>query len=83
VLKKYNKKFRFFPLVLNITKIPKKYNLYKKNLLIRYFYIWKTNIIKNKILFLKMGPFYGNKQSFFQFHNVKIKNNNLEIKVEV
>ena len=82
-LKKYAKKFPLFPLVLNITKIPKNYNLYQKNLLTYYFNIWKIYNIKKKMLYSKMGPFFGNKRSFFQFYNVKINNNNIEIKVEV
>ena len=82
-LKRYAKKFPLFPLVLNITKIPKKYNLYQKTLLTHHFNIWKIYNIKKIMLYSKMGPFFGKKRSFFQFHNVKINNNNIEIKVEV
>jgi hypothetical protein len=82
-LKRYNKKFRLFPLVLNISKIPKLYNLYQKNLLMRYFNFWKIYNIKKRALYLNLGPFFGNTRRFFQFHNVKINKNNIEIKVEV
>jgi len=77
VLKKFKKKFNVLP----FSKINKKYSLYDRIILIKFFNKWKN--IKKKIFnLISLGPFYGNRRYFFEFQNVKIEKNNIEISIE-
>ncbi len=82
VLEKYKKKFNKNTLISDFSKIPPKYNLYSKMILIRYFNIWKSHLKKQQCNAYYLGPFYGNRKFFFEFQNVKLGNNDIEISIE-
>jgi hypothetical protein len=79
ILNKFNKKFS---VISNITKIPRKYNLHDKLILIKSFNIWKTSINNINCNPYSLGPLYRNRNFFLQFQNVKLKNDVIEIKIQ-
>ena len=82
VLDKYNKRFKQNILISDFSKIPQKYNLYSKMILIKSFNIWKSHLKKQKCNAYYLGPFYGNRKYLFEFQNVKLGNNDIEISIE-
>ena len=77
VFKKFKKKFNVLP----FSKINKKYSLYQRIILIKNFNKWK-NIKKRIFNPISLGPFYGNRRYFFEFQNIKIEKDNIEISIE-
>ena len=82
ILDKYNKKFPSFPLNTNFTKTKKKYNLYNRIILLKTFNKWYDISIGTKYNIYSLGPLYGRRKFFFQFQNIKLNNNNIEISIE-
>ena len=82
ILDKYKKRFNKNILISDFSKIPPKYNLYSKMLLIKFFNIWKSRLKKKRCTAYYLGPFYGNRKFFFEFQNVKLGDNDIEIGIE-
>ena len=82
VLDKYKKIFKKNILFSDFSKIPPKYNLYSKMILIKFFNIWKSHLKKKRYTAYYLGPFYGNRKFFFEFQNVKLGDNDIEISIE-
>lgn len=82
VLDKYKKRFNKNILISDFSKIPPKYNLYSKMILIKSFNIWKSHLKKQKCNAYYLGPFYGNRKFFFEFQNVKLGDNDIDISIE-
>ena len=82
ILDKYKKRFNKNILISDFSKIPTKYNLYSKMLLINFFNIWKSQLKKKRCTAYYLGPFYGNRRFFFEFQNVKLGDNDIEISIE-
>ena len=82
ILNKYKKRFNKNILISDFSKIPPKYNLYSKMLLIKFFNIWKSRLKKKRCAAYYLGPFYGNRKFFFEFQNVKLGDNDIEISIE-
>ena len=83
VLQKFKKKFRY-----NALYTTKSYlNLYDRILMIKSFNKLKKNYIRaifnRRKNIVSLGPFHGGRNKFFKFQNIKIRNNKIEIKVEV
>ena len=82
ILDKYKKTFNKNILISDFSKIPPKYNLYSKMILIKFFNIWKSHLKKKRYAAYYLGPFYGNRKFFFEFQNVKLGDNDIEISIE-
>ena len=82
ILDKYKKKFNRNILISDFSKIPPKYNLYSKMILIKIFNMWKSRLKKKRCTAYYLGPFYGNRKFFFEFQNVKLGDNDIEIGIE-
>ena len=82
ILDKYKKRFNKNILISDFSKIPPKYNLYSKMLLIKFFNIWKSRLKKKRCTAYYLGPFYGNRKFFFEFQNIKLGDNDIDISIE-
>ena len=51
-------------------------------ILIKFFNIWKSRLKKKRWAAYYLGPFYGNRKFFFEFQNVKLGDNDIEISIE-
>ena len=82
VLNKYKKKFKKNILVTDFSKIPSKYSLYEKTILIKYFNRLKSRLKKHICNAYYLGPFYKNRRFLYEFQNVKMGDNDIQISIE-